>query len=156
MRKFYLGTSGFFYSHWIGGFYPKDIRKDERLSFYCQHFNTVEINSSFYHTPRTTTVSNWIKAVPADFVFSFKMSRFITHVKKIAVEEESLEKFFNGLSPLKLQKRKHLVLIQLPPQLKADKERLINFIGNLPKGFLYAFEFRHPSWLDRQIFQILG
>lgn len=158
----FIGTSGFYYPHWVGNFYPEDIKKDELLSFYSQRFNTVEINSSFYHTLKPKTVGNWIKNVPADFVFSFKMSRFVTHIKKLACEKESLDLFFNSLATFKSSKpsqtrskSKPLILVQTPPSLKINEERLIDFIEMLPKNFLYAFEFRHQSWFCESIYKIL-
>jgi uncharacterized protein YecE (DUF72 family) len=155
MAKVLIGTSGFYYPHWFGNFYPQDLKKAELLSFYSQRFNTVEINSSFYHILKPKTVENWSKKVPKDFVFTFKMSRFVTHVKKLACEKESLNLFFNSLFTLKSSKTKQLVLIQLPPSLKINREKLINFIGMLPKNFLYAFEFRHQSWFADDIYKIL-
>jgi len=155
MAKVFIGTSGFYYPHWIGNFYPQDLERDKFLSFYSQRFNTVEINSSFYHILKPKTVENWSKKVPENFVFSFKMSRFVTHIKKLACEKESLGLFFNSLTTFKSPKTKQLILIQLPPSLKINRERLINFIEMLPKNFLYAFEFRHQTWFDEGIYKIL-
>jgi uncharacterized protein YecE (DUF72 family) len=155
MAEVYIGTSGFYYPHWVGNFYPKGLDRDKFLSFYSQHFNTVEINSSFYHTLKPKTVVNWSKSVPSDFVFSFKMSRFITHIKKLIPEKDALTVFFKSLEVFKNWKTKQLVLIQTPPSLKNNEERLKNFIGMLPKNFFYAFEFRHPSWFEEKIYKIL-
>lgn len=155
MAKVFIGTSGFYYPHWLGNFYPKDIKRDKLLSFYSRHFKTVEINSSFYHTLKPKTVENWSKKVAKDFVFSFKMSRFITHIKKLAPEKDSLEAFFKSLKIFKNSKIKPLVLIQTPPLLKINEERLKNFINVLPNNFLYAFEFRHQSWFIEKIYKIL-
>ncbi len=155
MTKIFIGTSGFYYPHWVGNFYPEDLKRDETLSFYSKYFNTVEINSSFYHILKPKTVENWISQVPKDFVFSFKMSRFITHIKRLAVEEKSLDVFFKCLNPLKNKKTKTLVLIQTPPSLKGDKIKLIRFIKILPRDFLYAFEFRHQSWFSDDFYEVL-
>ena len=151
--KIYIGTSGFYYAHWIGKFYPEDLRREEVLSFYSQHFETVEINSSFYHFPRRSTVEKWKAAVSGDFVFSLKLHRSITHLRKLKPEVLFLDKFFASLEPLK--RRKTVVLIQTPGSLKCDLERLQVFLSLIPKGFLYAFEFRHKSWFEREVYELL-
>ena len=151
--RVYIGTSGFYYSHWIGKFYPEDLRREEVLSFYSQHFETVEINSSFYHFPRRSTVEKWKASVSQDFVFSLKLHRSITHLKKLKPEVMLLDKFFASLEPLK--GRRTIVLIQTPASLRCDLERLKLFLELLPKEFLYAFEFRHKSWFEKQVYETL-
>jgi uncharacterized protein YecE (DUF72 family) len=122
MEKVYIGTSGFCYPHWIGNFYSKELKRDKFLSFYSGRFNTVEINSSFYHTLKPKTVKNWVKNVPKNFVFSFKMSRFITHVKRLIPDKNSSKIFFKSLGVFKKIKKKPLILIQTPPALKINKK----------------------------------
>ncbi len=150
--KIYIGTSGFYYTHWIGKFYPEDLRREEVLSFYSQHFNTVEINSSFYHFPRRSTIEKWKAVVSQDFVFSLKLHRSITHLKRLKPEVLLLDKFFASLEPL--QGRKTVVLVQMPAGLKFDLERLQLFLKLLPEKFLYAFEFRHQSWFREEVYEL--
>lgn len=150
MPKVFIGTSGWQYSHWRGNFYPPDLPYKYWLKFYAKHFNTVEVNSSFYRHTRASTFEKWVSETPNDFVFSVKGNRFITHIKRLKDCEDLVEIFFENLKPLLATRAKsaakHVVLWQLPPSLKAEKERLKEFIKFLPKSFRHAFEFRHPSW----------
>lgn len=155
MGKVYIGTSGFLYSHWIGDFYPTDLKRDDFLTFYAHHFNTVEINSSFYHIPKIKTVENWLKKAPKDFIFTFKMSRFVTHFGKLDPKTKSFNLFFESIRPLESQPAKHLVLIQTSSSFGINLKKLENFLSHLPKTFLYAFEFRNWSWFGEEIYQIL-
>lgn len=151
--KVFIGTSGFYYFHWIGKFYPEDLPRNQVLTFYSQHFNTVEINSSFYHFPRKTTVQNWVNAVTENFVFSFKMHKSITYLKKLKPEMKLLDKFFSSLEPVK--NKKTLILIQLPASFKKDLQKLEIFTKLLPENFFFAFEFRHISWFENDVYEIL-
>ena len=151
-KNIFIGTSGFYYYHWVGKFYPEDIRRDEVLPFYSRHFNTVEINSSFYHIPRKTTVEKWEKSVPESFVFSLKFTRILTHLKPLHPELQTLEKFFSSLEPLK--KKETIILIQLPARLKLNLEKLSVFTNLLPKDFKFAFEFRHKSWFCEEVYDL--
>ena len=90
MSKVYIGTSGWVYSDWQGKFYPQDLSQKEWLSYYSQHFKTVEVNATFYHQMRETTFENWAKVVPFGFVFAVKASRFITHIKRLKAPKESV------------------------------------------------------------------
>ena len=148
----HIGTSGWDYKPWRGVFYPAKLVTIP-LAFYSQSFATVEINSSFYHLPTRQTVESWGKSVPSGFIFAVKVSRLITHLKKLKnVEKEAgqlLEHFgFLGrkLGPF---------LFQLPPYWKSDAERLRIFLGGLPTQQRYVFEFRHPSWYNIKIYRIL-
>lgn len=154
MNKIFIGTSGFLYQHWLGNFYPMNLKEDAFLSFYAQKFNTVEINSSFYHIPRQKTIKNWLLQTPKNFIFSFKMSRFVTHFGKLDPKVASFKLFFEALKPVLNEKIKHLILIQLPSSFKLNLEKLKTFINSLPKDFLYAFEFRHQSWFCQEVYQI--
>ena len=125
-----IGTSGWHYDHWIGRFYPEKLRKDKWLEYYAQHFDTVEINNTFYHLPREQTMVNWHDRVPTGFLFAVKASRYITHIKKLSDPGEALERFFD-LANL-LQEHLGPILYQLPPSLHKDLERLDAFIAALP------------------------
>ncbi len=149
----FIGTSGWYYQHWYGPFYPKGLSKDKLFPYFAQSFNTVELNNTFYHLPKETTVKGWYKKAPKDFVFAVKASRFITHIKRLA----NL-----GDSPKVFLKRAHLlkeklgpILYQLPPSMKKDPKRLAGFLKRLPKRARNVVEFRHQSWLDEEVFDLL-
>ncbi len=151
--KNFIGTSGFSYSHWKGIFYPEDLSSSKFLEFYAKNFDTVEMNSTFYHIPRDSTIRNWTKKTPENFVFSVKASKFITHIKRLKEAEESVEKF---LQKAELFGNKlGVILFQLPPSLKKDTVLLSEFIGTLDKNKKYAFEFRHKTWLSDDVYEIL-
>src|ERR1041385_6634590 len=123
MAKAYIGTSGWNYRHWWNGeFYPKELKPTQWLSYFVQHFDTVEINNSFYRLPSKETCEAWRKQVPSGFVFAVKASRFLTHIKRLKDPEDPLDLFFSRAKQL----TEHLgpSLFQLPPQLRADSERL--------------------------------
>jgi uncharacterized protein YecE (DUF72 family) len=152
LKKFYIGTSGWHYSHWKGAFYPKKLPEKQFLSHYIQHFSTVEINRTFYSLPEKSVFINYAKFVPASFIFSVKASRFITHIKKLKDPKKPLQRFFNRVKGLK----SHLgpILFQLQPHWKVNSERLSSFLKALPKGYRYAFELRDVSWLREDIYDL--
>lgn len=149
-----IGTSGWHYDHWIGRFYPEKLRKDKWLEHYAQHFDTVEINNTFYHLPREQTMVNWHDRVPAGFLFAVKASRYITHIKKLRNTAEEVERFFALASLL----GEHLgpILYQLPPNLHKDLSRLDEFIASIPMRDRAVFEFRHASWYEQDTFDLLN
>jgi len=151
--RFFIGTSGFSYNHWSGLFYPEGLPKRERLEYYSTRFDTVEINSSFYHLPRTSTCESWKNRVPGHFVFTMKASRFITHLKKLRDTEEPVRKFFEVVDVL--GGRLGPVLFQLPPGLERDIPLLERFIAALPPEHRYVFEFRNNTWYDDGTYGLL-
>jgi len=153
MSEFYIGTSGWQYSHWRGDFYPIDLPSAKWLSFYSRYFNSVEVNSSFYRQTKATTFEKWLSQVPNYFVFSIKANRFITHIKRLRNCEEALKIFLVNLAPIlksKNRKRPHIILWQLPPTLRKDIKLLVDFLEQLSGNFRCAFEFRHNSWVDKE------
>jgi len=148
-----IGTSGWHYDHWIGRFYPEKMRKENWLEFYAQHFDTVEINNTFYHMPREQTMVNWRDKVPPSFLFAVKASRYITHIKKLHNTVEEVGRFC-ALAEL-LGDRLGPILYQLPPSLHKNLERLDEFIMSLPKRDLAVFEFRDKSWYDQETFDLM-
>jgi uncharacterized protein YecE (DUF72 family) len=148
-----IGTSGWHYDHWIGRFYPEKMRKENWLEFYAQHFDTVEINNTFYHMPREQTMIHWRDKVPANFLFAVKANRYITHIKKLHNTVEEVGRFF-ALADL-LGDRLGPVLYQLPPSLHKNLERLDEFITSLPRRDLAVFEFRDKSWYDQETFDLM-
>ncbi|MGV3503145.1 MAG: DUF72 domain-containing protein [Adhaeribacter sp.] len=149
----YIGTSGWHYKHWKGLFYPADLPQQQYLSFYLQHFRTVEINNSFYRLPDRATFASWRQSVPADFVFAVKASRYITHMKKLKDPQQSLSLFLDQVAAL--EEKLGPILFQLPPRWRCDLPRLKQFLQALPAGGLYTFEFRDPSWYQEQVYQLL-
>jgi uncharacterized protein YecE (DUF72 family) len=148
-----VGTSGWHYASWRGPFYPADVKAKDRLAYYATRFATAEINNSFYRLPTETAVKGWRETVPDGFVFAWKASRYITHFKRLKDCADSIELVFgrmDGLGPTFGP-----VLFQLPPQFHADRERLAGFLKLLSGKRQYAFEFRHASWYDPAIFDLL-
>jgi uncharacterized protein YecE (DUF72 family) len=149
----YIGTSGWHYQHWKGTFYPETIKNTEQLEYYQRSFTTVEVNNSFYRLPDKNTFKNWKEAVPGDFIFAVKASRFITHMKKLKDPVESTAAFFSHIHVLK--EKLGPVLFQLPPSWKINTERFGDFLARLPNGYRYVFEFRNASWYDEQIYELM-
>lgn len=148
-----IGTSGWHYKHWLGLFYPPKLRVTQMLDFYAQHFDTVELNNSFYHLPLPSSFDRWRDSTPANFVFAVKGSRFITHMKKLKDPESSTERFFNVTE--RLERKLGPILFQLPPRWKLNLERLEEFLTALPREHRYAVEFRDESWLVKEAFDVL-
>jgi uncharacterized protein YecE (DUF72 family) len=154
MAELFVGTSGWIYKGWAGTFYPDDLPARRHLEFYTTQFNSVEINATFYRLPTLNGVRNWHDTAPPGFIYAVKGSRFITQMKKLKVEPKSIAIFFERIAPLK--EHTGPILWQLPPMLRKDPERLDGFLRQLPKKHRYAVEFRHSSWLNDEIFEILG
>jgi uncharacterized protein YecE (DUF72 family) len=141
-----IGTSGWFYRHWRGRFYPAELSPRSWLSYYAQHFRTTEINRSFYRLPTRQQFAQWAAAVAHSpgFCFAVKASRLITHVHRLGDGVEALQQLLDaseGLGPARGP-----LLVQLPPSFSRDDERLRKFLTRLPADLPVAFEFRHPSW----------
>lgn len=148
-----VGTSGWWYDHWRGVFYPSEMEPREWFHHYTRSFDTVEINSSFYRLPFENMVKGWAKRAPEDFTFTLKMWRRITHLKKLKDVAKDLEIFLNRIEPLKPYLG--AVLYQLPPSLKIDLALLEEFLKTLPENLDQAVEFRHTSWLNEDTFSLL-
>src|SRR5688572_15404792 len=151
--KLYIGTSGWHYKHWIGKFYPADLKPVEQLDYYLTFFDTVEINNSFYRLPTRETFLKWHRDTPSKFLFSVKASRYITHMKKLNESEDALEVFLSNAEAL--AEKLGTVLFQLPPGWKVNLERFDNFLGVLPRGERFVFEFRNYSWYTTEIYRLL-
>lgn len=151
----HIGTSGWSYKEWKGAFYPKELKQTDWLRHYAGIFDTTEINSSFYHMPKEKTVEGWVEKVPDNFLFCPKLTKYITHTKKLKDCEEPLEYFFNTFSAMK--KKMGPVLIQLPPSLKFDQEKVAEFFALLDtyKQHDFALEARHDSWNDDKVFSLM-
>ena len=149
-----IGTSGWHYAGWWGPFYPKEVKKKDALAYYVTQFSTTELNAPFYRTPTEKAVENWRESVPENFRFAWKVSKFITHWRRLNVDEHSMELLESRLRLLR--DRLGPVLFQLPPHFQADRERLANFLRHLPKRRHYSFEFRHKSWYEKPVFELLA
>jgi len=142
----HIGTSGWSYPHWRESFYtgPLARRQGQWLSHYADHFDCVEINSSFYRLPSPATVEQWLAQTPVEFLFTVKASRYITHMKKLKDCARPLADFL-AIARL-FSTRLGIVLFQLPPRWHADPGRLRQFLALLPQDLRFAMEFRDPSW----------
>ena len=153
MQKIHIGTSGFYYEHWRGKCYPETLPKRDFLPYFARYFKTVEINMTFYHLPRYTTIEHWLKETPDDFIFTLKANRNITHQKRLDSVHREIMTFIHLIKPLK--KKLGVILFQLPPYIKLDIKLLDTFISQLPKGYKYAIEFRDTSWMDAVVFELM-
>lgn len=151
--QYYVGTSGWHYDHWRYLFYPDKLPKAKWLEFYASHFTTVELNNSFYRLPSEEAFTAWRNSSPANFTFAVKVSRFITHIKRLKNIEQPVGTFLDRAKILK-QKLGPL-LYQLPPNMHRNDDRLESFLSILPRGLKHVLEFRHESWLDDGVFEIL-
>lgn len=148
-----IGCSGWNYRHWRGDFYPEGLPVKRWFDRYAAHFDTVEVNATFYRLPEVTTFTTWREQAPPGFCYAIKAPRFITHMKKLKDCGESMARF--------LERARHLgealgpILYQLPPSLRFDRERLQAFLGLLPPDMAHVFEPREPSWLSDDVFALL-
>ena len=149
----YIGTSGFTYDHWKGRFYPSSVPRSKWLEHYAGQFETVEINSTYYHMPRENVCASWRQRTPADFCFVLKLNRFITHRKRLAGCRELLESFLSAAGAL--GDKLGALLVQLPPRLPAEPGRLEAFLKICSPRHRWAVEFRDPSWLCEEVYAVL-
>ncbi|MFO7727296.1 MAG: DUF72 domain-containing protein [Desulfonatronovibrio sp.] len=149
----YIGCSGFNYKNWRGKFYPEDLPMKEWLEYYARHFDTVEINSSFYHLPKEKTLKDWHERVPGNFRFTLKGSRFVTHMKKLNETGEAVKRFYERAALLK--GKLGCVLWQLPGNQHKDTEKLNEFCKQLSSDFRNVIEFRHNSWYDPEVYEVM-
>src|SRR5688572_4268916 len=151
--KLYVGTSGYSYKGWKGSFYPEKIPAGDMLSYYSARLPAVELNNTFYRLPQRSMVESWRTQVPESFRFSVKASQRITHFKRL--KEAAAETKYMLETVSALEDRLGVVLFQLPPNMKKDLERLETFLQELPKDTPAAFEFRHPTWFDYDVIELL-
>jgi uncharacterized protein YecE (DUF72 family) len=147
------GTSGYSYKEWLGSFYPEKLPAKEMLRYYAGHFPTVEINNTFYRMPTESLLAGWAKEVPPSFSFTLKAPQRITHQKRLREAEQEVTEFLRRSALLGGQLG--IVLFQLPPFLKKDLPRLRDFLAVLPSDRRAAFEFRHESWQDDEVYSAL-
>ena len=150
--NFWIGTSGFQYAEWKGNFYPEDLPAAKMLPFYAERFSTTEINYTFHRIPAFKTIENWKAQTREQFRFALKAPQKITHWSKLRDCADTLEYFYKVVTGL--GERLGPVLFQLPPTFKKDADVLRSFLRELP-SMRAAFEFRHESWFDDEIFDLL-
>lgn len=153
--RLFAGASGYAFAEWKGSFYPDTIKADGMLAHYAQHLPTVEVNNTFYRMPKASVLEGWAAATPASFRFAVKASRRITHDARIDIDKagEALDYLYRVLAAL--GNKRGPVLFQLPPFLKKDVPRLAAFVARLPAEHRAAFEFRHDSWFDDEVYAVL-
>ncbi len=153
MMNFHIGTSGFYYDDWKKIFYPEDLKKKDWLSYYAEHFKTVEINNTFYNIPKKTSFEKWYADTPPDFKFTLKGNRYTTHIKKMHDVKDSMKTFYDAITPL--AEKTSCVLWQLPSSVHFDKDKLIAFGEACSNGYINVLEFRHASWFTEECLNIL-
>jgi uncharacterized protein YecE (DUF72 family) len=150
-----IGCSGWNYDHWRHGvFYPERCPARLWLDYYARYFDTVEVNATFYRLPRESAVANWVAESPPDFVFAVKMSRYVTHVKRLRELPASLDLFYGRIAALVRSPKLGPVLWQLPATFHRNDDRLAEALAQLPPG-RHCFEFRHESWFTDDVFELL-
>lgn len=148
-----IGTSGFHYNHWKGIFYPDDLAKSKWFSYYAQHFDTVEINNTFYRLPTAEAFDGWKKQAPPGFLYALKFNRYGSHWMRLKNPHATIGNFLNVAERLKAFLGP--ILVQLPPHWNVDAERLNNFLAAAPRAHRWTVEFRNPSWLRDEVYEIL-
>ncbi len=154
MGKIWIGTSGWHYKHWLGNFYPPRLPAARMLAHYIQHFDTVELNNTFYKLPAESSLAAWREATPSHFHFAVKGSRFLTHMKKLRDAQDGLNRFFEAIDVL--EPKLGPILFQLPPNWELDWDRLLAFLAILPRYRRCVFEFRNPSWNTPEVYDLLA
>lgn len=154
MVNFRIGCSGYHYPEWKGIFYPHDLAKGKWFDFYCEHFNTIELNVTFYKFPRVEFLKKWYDRSPDDFTFSVKAPRIITHFKKLKDSAKYLSDFYSNLKS-GLREKTGCVLFQFPAQFEFDDDRLERIAEMLNPDFKNVVEFRHASWWSDRVYDSL-
>lgn len=149
-----IGTSGYHYDHWKGVYYPEDLPKDKWFSYYARQFDTVEINNTFYRLPEAATFDAWRRQAPEGFCYALKFSRYGSHIVRLRKPRDTIRRFLERAD--RLGDFLGPILVQLPPNWKADPKRLAAFLKAAPKDHRWAVEFRDPRWLCDEVFAILN
>lgn len=153
LAKWRIGTSGWNYDHWKEVFYPAHVAKSKWLEFYANHFDTLEVNATFYRLPKPKTFENWHERTPEKFLWAVKGNKYITHTKRLKDSKEPLERLYKAVEGLK--EKVGPILFQLPPSLSFDRDLFRQFCKNLDSSYRHVLEIRHPSWIHEHVFQIL-
>jgi uncharacterized protein YecE (DUF72 family) len=155
-HRILIGCSGWNYAHWRNGvFYPARCAARNWLPFYARHFETVEVNTTFYRLPRESSVARWVAETPPGFTFAVKVSRYVTHIKRLKEVELHLPLLYARIAPLLRSPKLGPLLWQLPPTFAYDPDRLAGALAHTHDGHRHAFEFRHPSWFRAETYALL-
>ena len=154
MEPIRVGCSGWNYADWRGRVYPRGLPPSRWLAHYATLFDTVEVNSTFYRLAKPAAVAAWLEATPPQFVFAVKASQYLTHMKRLVGIEQGIGRFYAGIAPLASSPKLGPVLWQLPERMERDVPRLAGALELLPEG-RHCFEFRHASWFDDDVFELL-
>jgi uncharacterized protein YecE (DUF72 family) len=149
-----IGCSGWNYQSWRERFYPKGLPPRRWLAYYAEHFDTVEVNSTFYRLAKPHAVESWVRDTPEDFVFAVKASQYLTHMKRLRDIAQGVRRFYDAIEPLARSPKMGPVLWQLPERMSADVPLLAEALDGLPPG-RHCFEFRHPSWFSDEVLELL-
>jgi uncharacterized protein YecE (DUF72 family) len=149
----HVGTSGWQYRDWRGPFYPTRLAQGRWLEHYAAAFATVEVNNTFYRLPERSTFEEWAARTPDDFLFAMKASRYLTHIRRLGEPAEPVARMLDHAGGL--GRKLGPVLLQLPPNLRADLGRLADTLGRFPRRVLVAFEPRHESWFTDDVYRLL-
>jgi uncharacterized protein YecE (DUF72 family) len=152
--EYRIGCSGYYYQDWKGIWYPHELKSSQWFAYYARHFDTLEINSSFYHFPTKSTVRRWYRQAPEGFIYSVKAPRLITHFKRFKDCEPQLTDFYQVLRD-ELAEKLGCILFQLPPSIRFSDETLKKILGVLQPGFHNVLEFRHPGWWNEAVYRAL-
>ncbi|HEU4902824.1 MAG TPA: DUF72 domain-containing protein [Flavisolibacter sp.] len=152
--KWHIGCSGFYYREWKGLFYPEKLAQKKWFEFYAQHFNTIEINNTFYRFPEQKLFDNWYAKALPDFCFSVKVPQIITHYQRFRDTQKILDDFYT-IARQGLKEKLGPVLFQLPPSMKYDEALLQNMISQLNVRYKNVIEFRHNSWWRKEVYAAL-
>ena len=150
---FRIGTSGFHYNHWRGNFYPEKMAKAQWFAHYARHFDTVEINNTFYHLPAPGVFETWARQAAGGFLYAVKFNRYGSHWMRLKNPEATIGNFLNAATCLK--QRLGPILVQLPPHWSVNRERLDDFLTAAPRRYRWTVEFRHESWLCPEVYKTL-
>jgi uncharacterized protein YecE (DUF72 family) len=153
LERLHVGTSGFAYPTWKPAFYPADLPQSRFLEFYAERFDTVELNNTFYRFPAEKQLADWAQRTPEGFRFGLKANQRITHYARLKNAGETARDFVERCQALGTKLGP--ILFGLHPQTARDDDRLTRFLAELPESGRYAFEFRHPSWLDPAVLELL-
>lgn len=151
----HIGTSGWSYTSWKPAFFPEKLPSKRFLEFYGTQLNAVELNATFRRMPTPSAIAGWLNSTPPDFKFAAKAHQSITHFKRLKDAGESMRFLLQSLEPMRQSGKLGPVLFQLPPNLQANPTLLEEFVRQLPQVYQFAFEFRHASWFNDQVYDIL-
>jgi uncharacterized protein YecE (DUF72 family) len=152
----HVGTSGWQYNDWRGSFYPSGLVQKAWLEHYVTRFETVEVNNTFYRLPERQVFADWAERTPLGFVMTLKLSRYLSHIRRLSDPDDPIQLFLERIEPLRAAGRVGPLLLQLPPTMRVDADRLEATLRAVPDDLRIAVEFRHDSWFTDDVFELLG